>query len=59
MTVQEFRDRCATGETVVFGSEVQKKFDEYMQEALKITRKLVKRVQELEEAKKEKEEAST
>ena len=37
MTVQEFRDRCATGETVVFGSEVQKKFDEYMQEALKIT----------------------
>ena len=51
MTVQEFRDRCATGETVVFGSEVQKKFDEYMQEALKITRKLVKRVQELEEAK--------
>lgn len=37
MTIQEFRDRMATGETVVAGSDLHKFFLHFSQEALKIT----------------------
>ena len=58
MELREFLDYVNAAKTIRQSSEEIAFSGHLTQEALKITRKLVKRVQELEEAKKEKEEAS-
>ena len=37
MTIDQFRERMATGEPIIGGSDLHRKFHEYSQEALRIT----------------------
>ena len=37
MTIEQFRERMATGEPIIGGSDLHRKFHQYSQEALRIT----------------------